>query len=169
MKKSDVFLFDQCLVIVAFVLSLNGLEIVGMLSGGLAIVSACRSLNKNVIKNDRLMILTVSFIELCIFEIVGLNRMYPSLYLESLCSLIVSFVWNHSGHKARSYGMKWMLVAGFTFLIASMISPFHRFSRMITIVITLCIFFPSILLYVHKQYCYYKRNIHRNIKVSVVK
>lgn len=169
MKKSDVFLLNQCLIIIAFVLSLNGLEMAGIVFGILAIVLAFYSLNKNVIKNEWLMIISVSFIELCLFEIVGLNRMYPSLYFESLSSLIVSFVWNHSGYKAKSYGMKWMLIAGFSFLITTIVSPFHRFSRMITLIMTLSIFFPSIVLYVYKQYGFYKCNSRRNVKVSVVK
>lgn len=169
MKKSDAFLLNQCFVLLAFVCSLNGLEKMGVCAGIFAIFYSFRSLSKNVFKEDWFRICVISFVELCVFEVSGLNCMYPSLYFLSVSSLVVSFMWSHAGYKARKYGMKWMGVTGFIFLAASIVSPYHRFSQTISLVVTLSIFFPSIILQAYKQFVFYRNKEHRNIQVTVVK
>lgn len=166
MKKRDVFLLNQCFVLFGFVLSLNGLEKMGICIGFFSIIYAIASLSKNVLKEEWIRISLISFIELCLFEIVGINHDYPSVYFLSLSSLIVSFMWSHAGFKARKYGMKWMCIFGMIFLVASLFSPYLRFPRMMTLMITLSVFFPSILLYVYKQYRFYN---NRNESTVVVK
>lgn len=165
-KKSDAFLLNQCFVLMGFVLSLNGMEKMGVCAGIFAIMYSIYSLSMNVLKEDLSKVLLISFIQLCLFELTGINCMYPSLYLLSLSSLVVSFMWSHSGFKARKYGMKWMSVTGCMFLAASILSPYQNFSHVFSFMMTLSIFFPSIILHTTKQYHFYK---NRNRDMVVVK
>ena len=169
MRKKDAYLLNQCFVILAFVLSLNGYERTGMLVSCVAIVYSQYVLSSKVLQRDWLLVFSVSFLELCCMELSGINQAYPSLYFLSLSSLIVSFTWSHAGYKALHYGMQWMKYAGILFLVMCVFSSYYRFGIISTFLIVAEIFFPSNILYMIRQYRYMSVIKHRKARMSVVK
>lgn len=168
MKKSDAFLLNQCLIILAFILSLNGEELLGILSALAAILFSQICLSWRILQKDSVKILVVSFIELLFLELSGLNQMFPSIYFLSLSSLIVSFSWNHAGYKALHYGMQWMKNAGILFGILSLFARYSRFGIGNTVLIVMFIFLPSNFFYCLRQLRYNLDIRRRNEQMSVV-
>lgn len=168
MKKCEVFLLNQCLVILSFVCSLNEKEVLGVIIAGMAIFLSQFSLSSNVLKDDWGKIGVISFVELLIFELTKLTVIYPSLYFLSFAGLVVAFTWDHAGYKAKAYGMKWMSITGALFLFSSLVMPYQTFGFFNTLYLILVIFLPCNILYFIKQCHFIHFSKNRNVKMSVV-
>lgn len=168
MKKQDEFLLNECFVLSGFVLSLNNYEIAGIMMGLFSAAFAMYSLHINLFKKDWKKVLLISFLQLLLLEISYLNQMFPSLYILSVCSLVVSFVWSHAGYKAICYGMKWMNGAALFFTIAWIVMPYHTYTLFQTLLIISFIFFPSGVLYFFRQMKRDLKRMHRQKKMPVV-
>lgn len=168
MKKEDAFLFDECFVLMGFVLSLRGYEILGFLAGCIAIAYGFLCMHANVLKGEWGKIVSVSFVQLVLLQISHLNEAFPSLYFLTATSLIVSYTWDHAGYKAVRYGMKWMNGAGLVFMLATILWPYRIYTFFETFLIVAFIFLPSDLLYLKRQYLYYSKRKHGQKKAAVV-
>lgn len=168
MYKKDAFLLNECFVLFAFVCSLNGYEVLGVLMGLTAIFYADFSISFHVLKNDGSVIITISLLELILIEVSGLSHVFASLYFLSLSSLLVSFIWSHTSRKAKCYGMQWMLVTGILFFLSSFVSSFQQYTFLQTLLIIAVVFLPSSFHYC-LTYSLHKQMIsHRNTHMSVV-